>query len=242
MRYCPNCKRDFEDTATECKWCEVELVAELQDEKAQIKEKMRRELMPTEEELETEQTEFFEGNGETEVIYTTFDPIQVAKIEKAIKEAGIPVLVRPTEEEKEETEETQAAEAPAEEPADEDVPEEEDITEEPKKGFFARLFPGKKKEKKVPEEEYVFTRGGMMLDVIVPAALTEEAYAVLNETLGIVGATEDWHYEETVVIHETEAENGAEIFEHSHGDYDEFDHEPEELTHFIDEDHMEEYD
>ncbi len=217
MKYCPHCKRDFEDTVAVCHWCEVELVDELADEKAENEEKLRRELMPTEEELQEEQADFFGENAETVTVYTDYDPLQIRDIEAALKEKGIPVLVRlavPEGElgDNEPAEET--VEEPAEEIAEEPVADvTEDVAEvttepvEEKKGFFARLF-GKKAQadsdpvvgqKVTPFAKHssgrVF-RSSDMLDVVVPAALAEEAVAAVNGVLGIYAETEVTHYTE----------------------------------------------
>lgn len=220
MKYCPNCKRDFEDDVEVCRWCEVELVDELPDEKTVIAEKLRRELMPTMEELSEEQTDFFAENADTVTIYTSFDPLQVRDIERSLREAGIPVLVRPAEPEEEWTEEvcetteetveesvegTEEVEEVAEEEGEESVEE----AEPEKKGFFARLFGKKKKDE--PNDPVVgyrrpnpFAKMARMtavhqsdlLDVVVPTALEAEAVSIMNGVLGIHMETEITEYSE----------------------------------------------
>ena len=206
MRYCPNCKRDFEDGTLSCKWCEVELVDSLTETKDIVAEKLRRELLPTEEELKETATDFFSENADTVTIYSAFDVMQAAEIEKALKKAGIPVLVKPAEpledkaEEaaeavKETVEETvEAVEEAVGETVEEAAEEVAETVEAPaKKGFFARLFGKKEKDRPLPkddilfggdEEEFTYTPGEM-LDVIVPAAVEAEAVTILNGVLGI---------------------------------------------------------
>lgn len=224
MKYCPNCKRDFEDSVETCRWCELELVNQLPDEKTAIAEKLRRELMPTGEELREEQADFFAENADTVTVCTSFDPLQIRDMEKALQAAGIPVLVRPTpvgdlteetdgepveeatEESAEDAKEEVAGEA-TEELTGEDGEESEEKEPE-KKGFFARLF-GKKSRKEEDADPIVAyrrpnvfakmakstgVRSSDLLDIVVPAALEAEAVAVVNRLLGIYTETEITSY------------------------------------------------
>lgn len=179
MKICPNCNRDFEEHITMCRWCETELVSDAE---------------PAEEVTEeTAAIAAFTEGSETVVVYTSYNPLQIADLETALKADGIPVLVRPSEEVTEEVKAEEAAEEIAEEP---EVTE-EPVEEEPeKKGFFARLFSKKKKEKKA-DDGYRFTRGGMMLDILVPVEFQHEAVTVISETLGIVAESDDWSYSDT---------------------------------------------
>ena len=175
MKYCPNCKRDFEDGTAFCRWCEVDLVDSLDDTKEVIEEKLEKE--PT----------------DAVKIYTAFDVMQVAEIEKALGKAGIPVWVKPAEPlDAEETEE-ETVEEPVEEV-------EETPAEEPKKGFFARLF-GKKDDRPLPKDDILFGSelsddDGTLLDILVPAAVEAEATALLNGVLGIEAEQEVAAYDE----------------------------------------------
>lgn len=178
MKICPNCNRDFEEHITMCRWCETELVSDAEPAEVQAEE--------------TAPAVFAEGS-ETVVVYTSYNPLQIADLETALKADGIPVLVRPSEEVTEEDKVEEAAEEVEKEPEQTEEP----VEEEPeKKGFFARLFSKKKKEKKA-DDGYRFTRGGMMLDILVPAELEHEAVTVISETLGIVAESEEWSYSDT---------------------------------------------
>ena len=179
MKYCPNCKRDFEDGTAFCRWCEVDLVDSLEPVKEVV-----------EEEFEAEPTDAVK-------IYTAFDVMQAAEIEKAFRKAGIPVWVKPAEPLDAE-EETPAQEEPAEEVI------EETPAEEPKKGFFARLF-GKKDDRPLPKDDILFgddlsDDDGELLDILVPAAEKTEATALLNRVLGIETEQEVAVYDEEELV------------------------------------------
>jgi len=168
MKYCPNCKRDFEDGTVFCRWCEVDLVDSLGDIRDTIEEKLQ------------------EPNGDLVTVYTAFDVRQACRLEKVLQEAGIPVSVneaKPLPEEDEEEEETVTKEA-----------------EEPKKGFFARLFA--KEEKPIKKSSVLFGDEEILeetelFDIAVPAAVAEEATALLNKELGLSAEEEVATYEES---------------------------------------------
>ena len=183
MKYCPNCKRDFEDNVTFCRWCEVDTVDSL-DQKAD------------------EQTAAQGIDGEKACIWTTYDVLAIPSIEEALKAAGIPVEVRQSEI-KLEDEDDETEEKPEETPEE---PETEPVEapEEPKTGFFARLF-NRKPQNDGPERRVVGERPNLLFhkdpnervspvfedelfDIIVPAESAEDAKAVLDKVFGIVGA------------------------------------------------------
>lgn len=177
MKICPNCNRDFEDHVTVCRWCETELVSDTEP--------------VTQAAEETVVADAF--TGETVVVYTSYNPLQIADLETALKAENIPVIVRPSAEVTEETV-NEVTEEVVEEITEEVT---EEVTEEPeKKGFFARLFSKKKKEKKA-DDGYRFTRGGMMLDIVVPAEFQHEASRLISEALGIVAESDEWSYSDT---------------------------------------------
>ncbi len=68
MPYCPNCKRDFEESITFCSFCEVDLVDEL----------------PAEEDIQAE-IEITDGI----TVYTTYSPVEAETVKKSLKEQGI---------------------------------------------------------------------------------------------------------------------------------------------------------
>lgn len=186
MKICPNCKRDFEDHITMCRWCETELVSDAVSAK-EITE-------------ETAATDAFAEGIELAVVYTSYNPLQIAELETALKAEGIPVSVRPSAEILPEEEEEEIPEVTEEKKAEAT----EELVEEPeKKGFFARLFSKKKKEKK-ENDGYRFTRGGMMLDILVPAEYQHEATSVISEVLGIVADADEWSYSDTEFAEEIE--------------------------------------
>ena len=216
MKYCPNCKRDFEDSVKTCQWCEVDLVDTLDEQADALKEKG--------EELENPDGGI---TGEKVCIWNSFDVLTIAKIEKWLKDAGIPVEVRqsvPLNDDGDEDVEDEEAVEEAEEEAEavEEV-EEEDFVPfyDTKKSFFARLFHKHTQEKldkeyeerkreykelrkkgvvgikpshphnpynKSPDHdpEYVYEED--LFDVFVPDELKDEALRILNESFGIIGA------------------------------------------------------
>lgn len=220
MRYCPNCKRDFEDDVAVCAWCEVELVDDPDAARAEERDEDA-------DKGGDAALKIAEGTP-TATVYTAFDPIQAAEIESALREAGIPVLVCPAKAKSDEGSdiaEERAEEAPAseEETEETDVPGEEPgfseertekapseavshtVSDEAEagtsgksgiKGFFGRLFGRRGKEKEddraAAEETYVFPRrhSVIMLDIIVPADMEEKAAAEVNSLLGIYSEKE----------------------------------------------------
>ena len=224
MKYCPNCKRDFEDTASTCRWCELDLVSELKNEAEAVSETVEETSMSS-----------FPEDVETETVFTTHSFFMARDIENAMKANDIPVLVRPArvgvlpeeeEQDKAEAETETETEIKVEtevEAETEEVPE--------KKGFFARLFKKKEKKEKENKDEYRFTRAAMLLDIIVPLSCAEEAYAVLNKALGLETESERWQYEDEETVNDML----------SRGDYeeDEQENEIDELTLVLDEEQAE---
>jgi hypothetical protein len=85
MPYCPDCGNEYEPGITRCPDCERELVDESTEDEVEEFD---------DEELEDES--FLDDDVQPVLLYQTTDPVSAEVLEEALKDQGIPCLVKAT--------------------------------------------------------------------------------------------------------------------------------------------------